>query len=168
MLPEGGRLATRHTRVRIGWPTHAIYSSRGYTMAYTLCGVAVVGKHLVLETLAQCAAIAVAYRCCRAPRAAHCSGVLSVRRLDVMRGNTAYLFVWWSYRIRKLSIYKRAVLVGFLPRIAASRGAACASWYSCDERCAILGCDLRSNTLRENTSREHPMPMRDRCETPGP
>ena len=29
-------------------------------MAYTLCGVAVVGKHLVLETLAQCAAIAVA------------------------------------------------------------------------------------------------------------
>ena len=40
-----------------------------------------------------------------AGRAFDCSGVLSVRRLDVMRGNTAYLFVWWSYRIRKLSIY---------------------------------------------------------------
>eukprot|EP00964_Phaeocystis_antarctica_P136842 scaffold101323_cov63-Phaeocystis_antarctica.AAC.1 len=40
---------------------------------------------------------------------------VSATTCNVMRGNTAYLFVWWSYRIRKLSIYKRAVLVDFSP-----------------------------------------------------
>ena len=87
LVGASGGGSTRHTTHtctdRVAHPRNILIAGLHYGV-HTMWRVAVVGKHLVLETLAQCAAIAVAYRCCRAPRAAHSIVLASCQCDDLM------------------------------------------------------------------------------------